>query len=68
MNSIAEFLANPLLWKIIITYWAFSSLVGALPELTPTSKPVYAFVYRFLHGFAGNIRQAAVRFNVPGQQ
>ena len=65
MNSIAEFLANPLVWKMLIGYWLFASAVGALPDLTPNSSALYSFFYRFLHGFAGNLKSAATRFNVP---
>jgi hypothetical protein len=65
MNSIAEFLANPLVWKMLIGYWLFASAVGALPELKADSPAWYAFTFRFLHGFAGNLKSAATRFNLP---
>jgi hypothetical protein len=65
MNSLVELLSNPLFWKLLLSYWAFCSAVGALPDLKSTSPGWYSFLYRFMHSFAGNLKSAAVRFNVP---
>jgi hypothetical protein len=66
MDSIVSFLSNPLLWKVIVGYWLFSSLVTALPK--PNGNKLYQFIYAFLHGVAGNIDRAAQAFKVPGAQ
>lgn len=68
MNSIAEFLANPLLWKVIAGYWLFNALVTALPQADAQSNKAYQFVYRFMHTLAGNVDRAAQKFSVPGAQ
>lgn len=64
MNSITEFLGNPLLWKIIAAYWLFNALASSLPA--PNGGKFYQFVFRFVHTLAGNMDRAAARFNVPG--
>jgi hypothetical protein len=64
-QDLVEFLANPLVWKLLIGYWLFNSAVQAMPEMTKDSHPVYKFFYRFLHGFAGNLKSAGAKFNVP---
>jgi hypothetical protein len=61
-----EFLSNPLVWKVIIAYWIFSSAVGAMPTPLQTSSLWYIFFFRFLHGLAGNLNRAAVSLKVPG--
>lgn len=66
LQSLTQFLANPLLWKIVAAYWVFNSLVTALPE--PGQGKLYQFVYRFLHTLAGNLDRAAKKFDVPGAQ
>lgn len=64
MNSLAEFLANPLLWKIIAAYWIFNAVASSLP--LPNGNKLYQFVYKFIHSLAGNLDRAAQKFNVPG--
>lgn len=66
-SSIAEFLANPLVWKIILGYWTFSAIVGALETPDTRSSKLYRFAFRFLHGMSGNLNRAAVALKVPGE-
>lgn len=66
MNSIEQLLVNPLLWKVILAYWLFSSMVAALPK--PNGGKFYQFVFAFLHTLAGNVDRAASTFKVPGVQ
>lgn len=66
LNEVFSFLSNPLLWKVVLAYWLFNSLVDALP--LPNGSEFYRFVYRFLHGVAGNLNRAAQKLNVPGAQ
>lgn len=68
MNSISEFLSNPLVWKLIISYWVFSAAVGSMPTPTEGSHELYIFLFRFLHALAGNLNRAAVALKVPGAQ
>jgi hypothetical protein len=76
MQELIALLQNPVVWKVLIGYWAFSALVGALPSPTevlavkPTLDPIKLLVYKFffsaLHGLSGNLSRAAVAFKVPG--
>lgn len=68
MNSISEFLSNPLVWKLIVSYWVFSAAVGSLPTPTENSREIYVFFFRFVHALAGNLNRAAVALKVPGAQ
>lgn len=64
-EDVVQLASNPLVWKLLLSYWLFNSAVAAMPEMTSTSHPVYKFFYRFLHGFAGNLKTAAAKLNVP---
>lgn len=68
MNSLMELVSNPLVWKVLITYWVFSAAVGALPTPEENSAKWYVFLFRFGHGISGNISRAAVALKVPGAQ
>lgn len=65
-NSLAELLANPLVWKVVVAYWIFSAAVGALDTPDASSGKAYKFAFRFLHALAGNVNRAALKFGVPG--
>ncbi len=64
MQSLVDFLANPLLWKIVLAYWLFNALVSSMPN--PNGGKLYQFVYRFMHTLAGNVDRAAQKFALPG--
>ena len=64
MDAIMTLLSNPLVWKILGSYFLFNALVTALPK--PNGNKFYQFLYAFLHGFAGNLDRAAQAFKVPG--
>lgn len=64
LQELISLLQNPLLWKILISYWVFSAVVGALPD--PNGNKWYRFFYGFMHGLAANIMTAARQFKVPG--
>jgi hypothetical protein len=76
MEGILELVGNPLVWKILITYWVFSAIVGAFPspaevkevkpDIGPISLLAYKTVFSALHGLSGNLSRAAVAFKVPG--
>ena len=66
MNNLAGLLANPLFYGVIVGYWIFSAMVGALETPDTNSTKTYRFLFRFAHGLAGNITRAALRFNIPG--
>lgn len=68
MNELIELFSNPLVWKLLITYWFFSAFVGALPTPDDKSGKFYIFAFRFFHLFAGNLTRAALKFNVPGAE
>lgn len=52
-----EFLAYGLL-----IWFAFSNAVQALDPPDEKSSKTYRFIFKFLHGLAGNIRYALKRF------
>jgi hypothetical protein len=66
MNSLMEIISNPVVWKVLISYWIFSAAVGALPTPEQDSTKVYIFVFRFAHILGGNVSRAAVTLKVPG--
>lgn len=68
MEEILKLIENPLVWKLLGGYWIFSSFVGALPQPTEKSHAVYKFAFGFFHGLAGNLKNAANAFKVPGSQ
>lgn len=63
-----EFLSQPIVLKIIVSYWVFSAAVGAMPTPLVTSSPWYIFLFRFLHTLAGNLNRAAISLKVPGTE
>lgn len=67
-QGIVDLLANPLVWKILVTYYIFSAIVGALPTPKTDTNEFYQFFFRFMHILAGNISRAAITFKVPGAQ
>lgn len=66
MDAVKSLLANPLLWKILLAYWAFSAAVDALPAPKEASSGFYQFTFTFAHSLAGNVKRAATTFNLPG--
>ena len=64
MTGIEQFLAQPLVWKILAGYWVFNAAVTALPQ--PNGSKPYQFLYRFAHTLAGNLDKAASALKVPG--
>ena len=65
-NDILGLLANPLVWKLLITYYVFSAIVGALPTPDTGSNKGYIFLFRFMHILGGNLNRAALTLKVPG--
>jgi hypothetical protein len=63
-----EFLSQPIVWKVVISYWVFSAAVGALETPNTTSPGWYKFVFRFAHALSGNLNRAAVTLKVPGAE
>jgi len=49
-----SFFARNWLWLLFI-YVAYSSAVDAMEVPGPTSSQFYRWLYRFAHGFAGNL-------------
>lgn len=66
MNEIVSLFSNPLVWKLLVSYWVVSAFVGALPTPKENSNPFYQWAFRFCHILAGNLNRAAVKFQVPG--
>lgn len=64
-QSILDLLSNPLVWKVLITYWVFSAAVGAMPTPSTNANAFYIFLFRFAHGVSGNLNRAAVALHVP---
>ena len=48
--------AHPL--SDLAIYWIFSAAVSSMPETTAASSPGYVWLYRFLHGVAGDVMGA----------
>ena len=65
-NDIMSLLSNPLVWKILICYYVFSAIVGALPTPEAGSNKFYIFIFRFAHILGGNLNRAALTLKVPG--
>jgi hypothetical protein len=66
MQSLIELFSNPLVWKVVISYWLFSAVVGAMPTPDPGGSKWYVFLFRLAHGIGGNLNRAAMKLNVPG--
>lgn len=66
MNSLTEFLANALIWKVLAAYWIFNATADSLPQ--PNGNKWYEFFYKLIHKLAGNLDRAAQKFNVPGSE
>lgn len=58
MNGFTELISNPYAYACLALYWAFNNAVEALPTPTETSSVRYTWLYKFLNGFAGNMREA----------
>jgi hypothetical protein len=67
-QSLMDLLSNPLVWKVLISYWIFSAAVGALPTPEETDNKLYVFMFRFAHGVSGNLNRAAVALHVPAAE
>jgi hypothetical protein len=67
-QSLLDLLSNPLVWKVLVSYWVFSAMVGALPTPEQSSNKFYVFVFRFAHGISGNLNRAAVALHVPAAE
>lgn len=68
MTSLADLLANRTFWEVIVGYWVFSAVVGALPTPPQGGSLAYMFLFRFMHILSGNVSRAAVALKVPGAQ
>jgi hypothetical protein len=76
MQPIIDLFSNPLVWKILISYWVFSAFVGSIPSPDKAQQYikggaallVYGVFFAFLHGVAGNMARAAIAFKVPGSE
>lgn len=66
MSGVTELLANPLFWKILLSYWVFSAAIGAMPTPKADGSTLYMFIFRFGHALSGNLNRAAVALKVPG--
>lgn len=66
MTELTSLLSNPLVWKVLLSFWVFSAAVGAMPTPKKGSSPFYVWAFRFLHGLSGNLNRAAVALKVPG--
>lgn len=64
ITTLTQFLANPVVWKVVVGYWIFNAATTALP--LPNGNKFYQFVYAFFHTLAGNLDKAAKSFNLPG--
>lgn len=63
MTDAAWFIHHPFL--ALVLYFGISNLIGALPK-PKSDDGVYPIVYRFAHGFAGNLLYAVqAKFNIP---
>lgn len=68
MTSLTELLANRTFWEVILGYWVFSAMVGALPTPPQGGSLAYVFFFRFCHILSGNVNRAAVALKVPGAE
>lgn len=68
LTSLTDLLANPLVWKILFSFYIFSAIVGAMPTPKTDSHMAYQFLFRFMHILAGNLNRAAISLKVPGAQ
>lgn len=68
MEEMIKFLTNPLVWKLLGSYWLLSAIVGAMKTPTTNSPEWYQFLFRFSHLLSGNINRAALALKVPGAE
>ena len=78
MKELMELATNPLVWKLLIGYWAFSAIAGALPSpdevlrvkpnVNPFTLLAYKFAFSAIHGLSGNLSRAAIAFKLPGSE
>jgi hypothetical protein len=66
IDSLVNILKDPAVWYVLIGYWVFSALVGALPTPLENGSLFYQFIFRFTHGLSGNLSRAAIALKVPG--
>lgn len=73
--TFTDLISQPIFWKLLLGYWAFSALVGAIPSPDKVTqygvKPgvgllIYSTIFGFLHFFAGSLNRAALAFKLPG--
>jgi hypothetical protein len=64
-QGLIDLLSNPLVWKVLFSYWVFSAAVGAMPTPEASGNKFYIFLFRFAHGVSGNLNRAAVALHVP---
>ncbi len=76
MNDLIKLLEQPIVWKVLLSYFLYSSVVRALPSpgrAAPTDSVslkilygLYQFLYAVLHSLAANFDRVAIAFKVPG--
>lgn len=66
MQPVIDLFSNPLVWKLLISYWIFSAIVGAMPTPNTEGSQFYIFLFRFAHALGGNLNRAAMALKVPG--
>jgi hypothetical protein len=68
-QEVIGLLSNPAflkVLKVLLAYFAFAAAVDALPKPEAVSNPFAKWLLAFLHGLAGNLKNAAGAIKVPG--
>lgn len=68
-QEVIALLTNPAflkVLKVLLAYFAFAAAVDALPKPEAASSGFAKWLLVFLHGFAGNLKNAAGAIKVPG--
>lgn len=55
MNGFIAVLGDWHFWALAISYYAFISFVGGMPEPMPNGSRGYLWCYNSLHLFSGNV-------------
>lgn len=65
MSGFTSIIGDYHFWTLVVSYWAISAAIGALPSPDTTSGKFYAWFFKFANVFASNVSRAASG-KIPG--
>jgi hypothetical protein len=65
MTEFTALFGNWHFWAIVVSYWAVSNAISALPLPDVNSGKFYGWFFKFANGFAANLSRA-VAGKIPG--